>query len=79
MLVCMGRLRVLVAVLLGLMISCVQADLAQARLRVGVTLHPYYSFVKNIVGDKADVVPISNDVATRARLGMNFIFCPRWV
>jgi zinc transport system substrate-binding protein len=54
----MGRLRVLVAVLLGLMISCVQADLAQARLRVGVTLHPYYSFVKNIVGDKADVVPI---------------------
>ena len=58
MLVCMGRLRVLVAVLLGLMISCVQADLAQARLRVGVTLHPYYSFVKNIVGDKADVVPI---------------------
>ena len=58
MLVCMGRLRVLVAVLLGLMISCVQADLAQARLRIGVTLHPYYSFVKNIVGDKADVVPI---------------------
>ena len=58
MLVCMGRLRVLVAVLVGLMISCVQADLAQARLRIGVTLHPYYSFVKNIVGDKADVVPI---------------------
>jgi len=40
------------------MLSCLQADLAQARLRVGVTLHPYYSFVKNIVGDKADVVPI---------------------
>ena len=58
MLVRIGRLRVLVAVLVGLMISCVQADLAQARLRIGVTLHPYYSFVKNIVGDKADVVPI---------------------
>ncbi len=58
MLVRIGRLRVLVAVLLGLMICCVQADLAQARLRIGVTLHPYYSFVKNIVGDKADVVPI---------------------
>jgi len=40
------------------MLSCVQADLAQARLRVGVTLHPYFSFVKNIVGDKADVVAI---------------------
>lgn len=28
------------------------------RLRVGVTLHPYYSYVANIVGDKADVVPL---------------------
>ena len=27
-------------------------------LRIGVTLHPYYSFVKNIVQDKADVVPL---------------------
>lgn len=32
---------------------------AQARrLRVGVTLHPYYSYVVNIVGDLADVVPV---------------------
>ena len=58
MLVQMSRIRCLVAIVLGLMLSCLQADLAQARLRVGVTLHPYYSFVKNIVGDKADVVPI---------------------
>jgi zinc transport system substrate-binding protein len=29
-----------------------------ARLKVGVTLHPYYSFVTNIVGDRADVVPL---------------------
>ena len=28
------------------------------RLRIGVTLHPYYSFVTNIVGDLADVVPL---------------------
>ncbi|MBI9093096.1 MAG: zinc ABC transporter substrate-binding protein [Desulfobacterium sp.] len=28
------------------------------RLRVGVTLHPYYSFVANIVGDLAEVVPL---------------------
>lgn len=28
------------------------------RMRVGVTLHPYYSFVANIVGDKAEVVPL---------------------
>jgi len=31
---------------------------AAARLQVGVTLHPYYSFVANIVGDLADVVPL---------------------
>jgi zinc transport system substrate-binding protein len=31
---------------------------AAAPLRVGVTLHPYYSFVANIVGDRAEVVPL---------------------
>lgn len=32
---------------------------AQARrVRVGVTLHPYYSYVANIVGNLAEVVPI---------------------
>ncbi|WP_163021397.1 metal ABC transporter solute-binding protein, Zn/Mn family, partial [Pseudomonas viridiflava] len=28
------------------------------RLRIGITLHPYYSYVANIVGDKAEVVPL---------------------
>ncbi len=28
------------------------------RLTVGITLHPYYSFVSHIVGDKADIVPL---------------------
>ncbi len=31
---------------------------AQSKLRVGVTLHPYYSFVANIVGDKAEIVSV---------------------
>ncbi|BDX01337.1 ABC transporter substrate-binding protein [Marinomonas pontica] len=31
---------------------------ASARLQVGITLHPYYSYVSNIVGDKADVLPL---------------------
>lgn len=31
---------------------------AASRARIGVTLHPYYSYVANIVGDHADVVPI---------------------
>lgn len=30
---------------------------AKDKLKIGVTLHPYYSFVTNIVEDKADVVP----------------------
>jgi zinc transport system substrate-binding protein len=29
-----------------------------ARLKIGITLHPYYSFVANIVGDRADIVPL---------------------
>ncbi len=29
-----------------------------AKLQIGVTLHPYYSFAKHIVGDKADVIPL---------------------
>ncbi len=29
-----------------------------ARLKVGITLHPYYSFVANIVGNRADVIPL---------------------
>ncbi|CAO3429258.1 metal ABC transporter substrate-binding protein [Azospirillum endophyticum] len=31
---------------------------AADRKRFGVTLHPYYSYVANIVGDRAEVVPI---------------------
>lgn len=29
-----------------------------APLKIGVTLHPYYSYVANIVGDAAQVVPL---------------------
>jgi zinc transport system substrate-binding protein len=28
------------------------------KLTIGITLHPYYSFVSNIVGDRANVVPL---------------------
>lgn len=30
----------------------------QARLTVGITLHPYYSYVANIVGDRATLLPL---------------------
>ena len=50
-------LRILaLACLTGLALGCQAAD--AARLKVGVTLHPYYSFVANIVGDRADVIPL---------------------
>lgn len=29
-----------------------------ANLRIGITLHPYHSFVANIVGDRAEIVPL---------------------
>jgi zinc transport system substrate-binding protein len=29
-----------------------------AELRIGITLHPYYSFVANIVGDRAEIIPL---------------------
>jgi zinc transport system substrate-binding protein len=29
-----------------------------ATLKIGITLHPYYSYVKNIVGDRAEVMPL---------------------
>ena len=48
-------------ILVGLL-ACLLTPLASAdeakRLRIGITLHPYYSYVANIVGDKAEVVPL---------------------
>lgn len=35
-----------------------QSSEGTRRLRIGVTLHPYYSYVANIVGDRAEVVPV---------------------
>lgn len=49
--------------LLALALLCSPFSLSQQssgdqRLQVGITLHPYYSFVANIVGDHADIVPL---------------------
>ena len=32
--------------------------ISYSKIKVGITLLPYYSFVKNIVKDKMDVVPV---------------------
>jgi zinc transport system substrate-binding protein len=34
------------------------AGVEAAPLRVGITLHPYYSFVANIVRDRAEIIPL---------------------
>ena len=47
----------LAALLLALLAPPAQAEDGK-RLRIGITLHPYYSYVSNIVGDKAEVVPL---------------------
>jgi zinc transport system substrate-binding protein len=39
---------------IGASVTHAQTD----KLRIGITLHPYYSFVANIVGDLAEVVPL---------------------
>ena len=44
-------------IVMALAIGCALGGAAEP-LRIGVTLHPYYSFVANIVGDHASVVPL---------------------
>lgn len=43
---------------LGAALAPMLASADNHRLRIGITLHPYYSYVSNIVGDRADVVPL---------------------
>lgn len=52
--------RALLAGAMALSLSAAQSatPAAARKLKIGVTLHPYYSYVANIVGDKAEVVPL---------------------
>jgi zinc transport system substrate-binding protein len=50
--------RLILAGFIAFTLAC-PAGAAQAKkLKVGITLHPYYSFVANIVGDRAEVIPL---------------------
>jgi len=57
-----GASRRMLLRLVAILLVCVAPSLASAatdgRLKIGTTLHPYYSFVANIVGDRADIVPL---------------------
>ncbi len=46
------------ALLTVLPLTAVTASAEDCKLVIGVSLHPYYSWVKNIVGDTADVRPL---------------------
>lgn len=52
------RLMLAFATLAVALLMTAPADAAAKKLRVGITLHPYYSFVANIVGDRAELVPL---------------------
>jgi zinc transport system substrate-binding protein len=54
----MRTLSVLLRAALLLLLSTHVSSAAEGKLKVGITLHPYYSFVANIVGDKAEIVPL---------------------
>jgi zinc transport system substrate-binding protein len=47
-----------VAILAALLMMTAVAAEVNAALRIGVTLHPYYSWVINLVQDRAEVVPL---------------------
>lgn len=50
---------ILMKLLPACLVAIAVASPAQAaKLKVGITLHPYYSFVANIVGDRAEVIPL---------------------
>lgn len=46
-----------------LMILCTSVSIFAKKLKIGVTLQPYYSYVANVVGDKAEVLPVINGEA----------------
>ena len=57
-----------VAILAALLMMTAVAAEVNAALRIGVTLHPYYSWVINLVQDRAEVVPLLRASRGRAFL-----------
>ncbi len=52
------RASVLAAAFACLVLGAGGTALAKEKLRVGITLHPYYSWVANIAEDKVEIVPL---------------------
>jgi zinc transport system substrate-binding protein len=43
---------------ISLLLAIASSEACAQALRIGITLHPYYSFVAHIVGDRAEIVPM---------------------
>ncbi|MGI9258425.1 MAG: metal ABC transporter solute-binding protein, Zn/Mn family [Gammaproteobacteria bacterium] len=54
----MARMLRTVGISLSALLALLCGEASAQDLRVGITLHPYYSFVSNIVGDRAEIVPL---------------------
>ena len=48
----------LVATLISTTLISTTAEASEKRLQVGIALHPYYSYVAEIVGDRDDILPL---------------------
>ncbi len=48
----------ILSALLTIHLSAINGATAECKIKIGVTLHPYYSWVSNIVGDSATVTPL---------------------
>lgn len=54
----MSRLTSHFLILIALLLGSYTPVVAQEKLTIGITLHPYYSYVSKIVGDRAEVKPL---------------------
>jgi zinc transport system substrate-binding protein len=52
------RVSILATLCVCLLLAIGGTSSAKDKLRVGITLHPYYSWVANITGDKVDIIPL---------------------
>ncbi len=43
---------------ISLLLAIASSEACAQALRIGITLHPYYSFVAHIVGDRAEIIPM---------------------
>ncbi len=55
------RIRIIIStILFAALAGSTHAADSNGPLKIGITLHPYYSFVSNIVGERAEVIPLIN-------------------